>query len=52
MLLYIYIYIYHTKDTKMLLDNSLLNTQHYKIPIKDKIEHSTERSNVQPYSLV
>ena len=36
---------YHTKDSKMVLDASLLNTQHYKVRIKDKVELSEERSN-------
>ena len=26
----------HTKDSKMVLDDSLLNTQHYKVCIKGK----------------
>ena len=34
----------HTKDSKMLLDASLLNTQQYKIGIKSKVEQSRERS--------
>ena len=29
----------------MVLDASLLNTQHYKVPIKDKVEQSRERSS-------
>ena len=30
---------------KMLLDAALLNTQHYKVRIKGKVEQSKERSN-------
>ena len=30
----------------MVFDASLLNTQHYKVPIKGKIEQSRERSGV------
>ena len=30
----------HTKDSKMVLDVSLLNTQHYKVRIKSKVEQS------------
>ena len=29
----------HTKDSKMVLDTSLLNTQHYKVRIKSKWSH-------------
>ena len=29
----------------MVLDASLLNTQHYKVQIKDKVEQSRERSS-------
>ena len=32
----------HTKDSKMVLDSALLNTQHYKVRIKDKVEQSRE----------
>ena len=36
----------HTKDSKKwYLDASLLNTQHYKIWIKSKVEHSRKRSS-------
>ena len=31
------------KTQKMLLDASLLNTQHYKVYIKDKVEQSREK---------
>ncbi len=30
----------HTKDSKMVLNASLLNTQHYKVRIKSKVEQS------------
>ena len=32
----------HTKDLKMVLDAALLNTQHYKVRIKGKVEQSRE----------
>ena len=34
---------------KMVLDTSLLNTQHCKIWIKGKVEQSKERSSALPY---
>ena len=34
---------------KMVLDISLLNTQHYKVRIKGKMEQSRERSSALPY---
>ena len=37
---------------KMVLVASLLNTQHYKVRIKGKVEQSNERSNVLPNTLV
>ena len=40
------------KTQKMVLDAILLNTQHYKVWIKGKVEQSRERSSVLPYSLV
>ena len=40
------------KTQKMVLDASLLNTQHYKVQIKDKVEQSRERSRAFPYTLV
>ena len=40
------------KTQKMLLDASLLNTQHYKVEIKGKVEQSRERSSAFRYSLV
>ena len=39
----------HTKDS-MVLDADLLNTQHYKVRIKGKVEQSKERSSVLPYT--
>ena len=36
------------KTQKMLLDATLLNTQHYKVWIKGKVEQSRERSSVLP----
>ena len=34
---------------KMVLNTSLLNTQWYKVRIKDKVEQSSERSSALPY---
>ena len=34
------------------LDASSLNTQHYKVQIKGKVEQSRERSSALPYTLV
>ena len=34
---------------KMVLDNSLLNTQQYKVCIKGKVEQFWERSSTLPY---
>ena len=42
----------HTKDSKMVLDAALLNTQHYKVRIKGKVEQSRERSSTLPYTLL
>ena len=39
------------KTQKIVLDASLLNTLHYKIRIKGKVEHSKERSTALPYTL-
>ena len=36
----------------MVLDTSLLNTQQYKVRIKDKVEQSRERSSALPYTSV
>ena len=38
------------KTLKMVLDASLLNTQHYKVRIKAKVEKSWERSSALPYT--
>ena len=40
------------KTQKMVLYASLLNTQHYKLRIKGKVEQSRERSSALPYTLV
>ena len=40
------------KTLKMVLDAPLLNTQHYKVRIKGKVEKSWERSSALPYTLV
>ena len=40
------------KTQKMVLDASLLNTRHYKVWIKGKVEQSRERSSAFPYTLV
>ena len=40
------------KTQKMVFDASLLNTQHYKVWIKGKVEQSRERSSAFPYTLV
>ena len=36
----------------MVLDATLLNTQHYKVRIKAKVEQSKESSSALPYTLV
>ena len=40
------------KTQKMVLDATLLNTQHYKVWIKGKVEQSRERSSTLSYTLV
>ena len=40
------------KTQQMVLDATLLNTQHYKVRIKGKVEQSRERSSALPYTLV
>ena len=40
------------KTLKMELDTSLLNTQHYKLRFKGKVEQSWEWSSALPYTLV
>ena len=38
------------KTIKKVLDTLLLNTQHYKVCIKGKVEPSRERSSAFPYT--
>ena len=40
------------KTLKMVIDTSLINTQHDKVRIKGKVEQSRERSNTLPYTSV
>ena len=40
------------KTQKMILDATLLNTQHYMVKIKSKMEQSRERSCALPYTSV
>ena len=40
------------KTQKMVFDDSLFNTQHYKIRIKGKVEQPRERSSTLPYNSV
>ena len=40
------------KTQKMVLDISLLNTQHYKVHIKGNMEQSKERNSALPYTSV
>ena len=40
------------KTQKMVLDASLLNTQHYKVWIKDKAEQSRDKSSALPYTFM
>ena len=40
------------KTQKMVFDAALLNTQHYKVKIKGKVEQSRERSSALPYTLM
>ena len=40
------------KTQKMVLDTALLNTQHYKICIKGKVEQSREWISTFPYTSV
>ena len=40
------------KTQKMVLDVFMLNTQHYKVRIKGKVEQSRERSSALAYTLV
>ena len=40
------------KTQKMVLDTTLLNTHHYKVGIKGKVEQSWEKSMALPYTSV
>ena len=40
------------KVLRMVLDSCLLNTQHYKVRIKSKVEQSSERSSAISYTSV
>ena len=40
------------RTQKMVLDATLLNTQHYKVQVKGKVEQSRERSSALLYILV
>ena len=40
------------KTQKMVLDAPLLNTQHYEVMIKGKVEQSKDWSSALPYTLV
>ena len=40
------------KTQKMILDAAMLNTQHYKVRIKGKVEQSREWSSALPYTSV
>ena len=40
------------RTQKMVLDTAFLNTQHYKVWIKGKVEQSRERSSALPYTMV
>ena len=40
------------KTQKMILDANLLNSHHYEVRIKSKVEQSRERSSALPYNSV
>ena len=40
------------KTQKIVLDTTLLNTQHYKVRTKGKVEQTKEGSSTLPYTLV
>ena len=42
--------VIYRKLKKMALDATLLNTQHYKVRIKNKVEQSREWSSTLPYT--
>ena len=57
--IFIHIYVYssspivqETKTQKMVLDAAMLNTQHYKVSIKGKVEQSREWSSALPNTSV
>ena len=41
-----------TREKKMVLGAGLLNTQHYKVRIKGKVEQPREGSSTLPYTLM
>ena len=43
---------YQIKKKKMVLDAALLNTQHYQVRIKGKVDQSREWSSTLPYTYV
>ena len=42
----------HTKDSRLVLDIALLNTQHYKVRTKVKVDQSRERCSTLHYAVV
>ena len=42
----------HTKNSKIVLDPTLLYTQPFKVEINGKVVQSMEKSNAPPYTLV
>ena len=40
------------KTKKIVLDATMLNTQHYKVRMKGKVEQSKKKSSALPYILV
>ena len=42
----------HNKDSKIVLDDALLNTHNYTVRIKGKVDQSRERSSALPYTSV
>ena len=41
-----------SKTLKMVIDTFLINTYHYKVRIKGKVEQSKERSSALPYTSI
>ena len=37
------------KESRMVLDSTLLNTKHYKVRISDKVDQSREKNSAFPY---